>query len=306
MSSSKVSYAEYLALVDALESPPSTTAHFFFSHEGDEGFHATVTKKGALYDYVQHQEYPDLASWAAATLAHLPATAGNPLANLRFGTSGYSLSYTQIAVLLELREEDLALPVGGGAGAGAGAGTSASSSTSTGPMTRAKSNGFKPAFTKAGFEVLRKIERGETLTAEEEDCEIFEREDDASASADDSDYTPSEDEEDEDGTEEDEEVLTERIARNRAIADGARKEADRLMKHLMSLAAQQGTPAGVLAGIRKAYEEQKARETAAAIAFTGDYLDKRGFFGYAPNVGRVLDKELGEYAYIARQLLVTE
>lgn len=298
MSSSKVSYAEYLALVDALESSPSTTAHFFFSHEGDEKHHATVTKKGALYDYVQHQEYPDLVSWAAATVAHLPATAGNPFHNLRFGTSSSSLTYAQIVELLGLGAEGLALPasVGGGAGAGAGAGAG-----TTGPTTRAKSLLFKPAFTKAGFEVLRKIERGEALTAEEEEQEIFARED-----ADDSDYTPSEDEEETEEDVDEEEVLAERIARNRAIAEGARKEADRLMKHLMSLAAQQGTPAGVLAGIRKAYEEQKARETAAAIAYAGDYLDKRGFFGYAPNVGRVLDKELGEYAYIARQLLVTE
>lgn len=172
-----------------------------------------------------------------------------------------------------------------GAGAGTGADTTGSKPTPT-SVTKA----FKPAFTKEGYEVLLKIERGEALTEEEGKKPLFKEDAEENADTD----------------ADEEEVLAERMERNRALAEEARKEADRLMKHLMSLAAEGGTPAGVLEGIRKSYEELKMRETTAAMALAGAYLDKRGFFGYAPNVGRVLDKELGEYAYIARKLLEDE
>jgi hypothetical protein len=194
--------------------------------------------------------------------------------------------------------------VSGGAGAGAGAGAAPGASIATRTRSRVEwtcEKHFEPAFTKKGFKVLLKIEKGEELTKEEEECEIF-REDEDEDDEKDSDYVPSEDEDEED----EEEKLSERIARNRAIAQEARKEADRLMTHLLDLAGRYEMASGVLESIRKSYEEQKARETAAAMTMVGAYLDKRGFFGYAPNVGRVLDKELGEYAYIARVMLKDE
>jgi hypothetical protein len=82
--------------------------------------------------------------------------------------------------------------------------------------------------------------------------------------------------------------------------------ADRVFMHMMSLATMHNAPKGILESVRKTYEEHKQREMEAAISLAGNYLDSRGFFGSAPNVDRIIDKELGPYAYIAKRMLMDE
>jgi hypothetical protein len=308
---SKISYTDFVTLVDILESTTDANVekpHFYFRHETLRKCHATVTKRGTVYDYTQRADYPDVMSWVNDSITLLPATAGNPLQNLRFGDATAFLDLEEIVEALGWTLELPAAaapapapapapvaaqvaPIRGGAGAGAGAAAAAAAPR------------FIPTRSKRVATILHKIERGEALTEEEGKTELFDddegdglkikEEEDTDSS-----YAPSE------ATEEDGMAdLTGRMNACHVAVTEARKEADRLFKHMMSLATTHSASPQVVSAVQKAYEQQKQKETAAAVQYVGAYLDDRGLFGYAPNVARILDKELGDYAPIAKAML---
>jgi hypothetical protein len=308
---SKMSYTDYVTLVDILESTSDAgmkTPHFYFQHEKGTKCHAVVTKSNTVYDYVQRTAYPDLMSWAEASLALLPSAPGVPLRYLCFGDATHFLDIDEILEALEWTFEVPKAPQSGGAGAGAGLAAVAPAPAPAPAPATAPARSFIPTRSRKVFEILRKIERCEALTEEEGKTELFDDEEDglkiapAAASTTDSDssYAPSEATEDEEDGMAD---LTGRMDRCRVAVAEARKEADRAFQHMMSLATTHAASPQIVAAVRKTYEQQKQREMAAAVQLAGAYLDDRGFFGYAPNVGKILDKELGEYAYIAKEML---
>lgn len=299
---SKMSYTDYVTLVDILESTSDAgmkTPHFYFQHEKGAKCHAVVTKRNTVYDYVQRTAYPDLMTWAEASLALLPSAPGIPLRYLCFGDATHFLDIDEI---LEALEWTFEMPMSGGAGAGAGLAAVA-------PAPAAAPR-FIPTRSTPVFSILHKIERGEVLTEEEGKTEFTDDEEEglkiapAPTTDSDSSYAPSEgaltsEDEEEDGMAD----LTGRLERCRVAAAEARKEADRAFQHMMSLATTHAASPQIVAAVRKTYEQQKQREMAAAVQLAGTYLDGRGFFGFAPNVSKILDKELGEYAYIAKEML---
>jgi hypothetical protein len=296
---SKITYTDFEALVDILESTTDACVakpHFFFAHENWVKCHAIVTKRNQVYDYVQGTTHMDLMGWVMASLALLPSVVGAPICSLRFGDARAFLSFEEILEAMDWSFEapppaamynTRRAPAAAGAGAGSGAADGA---------PKAASSRFQPPPTQKGRDIAKKILRGETLTDEEGKYELYEDEDDSS-------YAPSETtEKEEDGMED----LAGRMEKCRMAATGARVAADRVFMHMMSLATMHSAPKGVLESVRKTYEEHKQREMEAAISLAGNYLDSRGFFGSAPNVDRIIDKELGPYAYIAKRMLMDE
>lgn len=295
---SKITYTDFEALVDILESTTDACVakpHFFFAHENWVKCHAIVTRRNTVYDYVQGTTYPDLMGWVMASLALLPSVTGAPICSLRFGDARAFLSFEEILEAMDWSFEAppaAAKVAAVAAGAGAGAGAAAA---------KAPTERFQPPPTQKGRDIAKKILHGETLTDEEGKYELYTEDED------DSSYVPSEatekdEEDDEDGMED----LAGRMEKCRMAATGARVAADRLFMHMMSLATMHNAPKGVLESVRKTYEEHKQREMEAAISLAGNYLDSRGFFGSAPNVDRIIDKELGPYAYIAKRMLMDE
>ncbi len=262
-----------------------------------------MTRRNTVYDYVQGTTYPDLMGWVMASLALLPSMVGAPICSLRFGDARTFLSFEEIleamdwsfeapppAAMYNIRRAPAATGAGAAVAAGAGAGAGA---------PKAPTERFQPPPTQKGRDIAKKILRGETLTDEEGKYELYE---------DDSSYVPSEatEKDEEDDEEDGMEDLAGRMEKCRMAATGARVAADRLFMHMMSLATMHNAPKGVLESVRKTYEEHKQREMEAAISLAGNYLDSRGFFGSAPNVDRIIDKELGPYAYIAKRMLMDE
>jgi hypothetical protein len=309
---SKITYTDFVTLVDILESTTDANVekpYFYFSHETLRKCHGTVTKRNTVFDYVQRTEYPDLMSWVNDSVAVMPATAGNPLQNLRFGDA---TAFLDLHEILEALEWTFEAPAPAAAAAEPAAAAAASShpfidavlafanrpkaastgGAGAGAAAAVETKRFIPTRSKKVFAVLQKIDRGEALTEEEGEMELD--------NDDDSSYAPSEaTEKEEDGMDD----LTQKMEQCRVAVTEARKESDRLFRHMMSLATTHSAPLKVVGGVQKAYEQQKQRETAAAVQYVGAYLDARGFFGYADNVGRVLDKELGDYSHIAKAML---
>jgi hypothetical protein len=310
---SSITYTDFQVLNAVLskKAVKNMKGHFFFAHETPELMaHATVTKSNEVYDYILHMPYSSLTEWAMTVLSVLPR-AKTPFLKLRFGTQECSLTLDEIATVLGYPKEESLFeyaaaeavpktPAAGSAGVGAAAAAPPASALPTpGPFklienvlaftiqqknnsaaAAAPTETFTPPSSAKARAILRKIANGQTLTEEESAFDLFAPE-----------------EENEEGD------LAKAMATHRVEAEAATKEAERLLEHLLSLTRGDSVSAGVVQSILKAYHAQKEREFIAAMRLSNAYLEHRQFFAPAPNVLKMIEKELGRYAFIAKAIL---
>jgi hypothetical protein len=315
---SSITYTDFQVLNAVLskKAVKNMKGHFFFAHETPALMaHATVTKSNEVYDYILHMPYSSLTEWAMTVLSVLPRVK-TPFLKLRFGTQECSLTLDEIATVLGYPKEESLFeyaaaeavpktPAAGSAGVGAAAASAAAPPASAlptpGPFklienvlaftiqqknkpaaAAAPAETFTPPSSAKARAILHKIANGETLTEEESAFDLF---------------APEEENEEEDL------AKAKAMATHRVEAEAATKEAERLLEHLLSLTRGDSVSAGVVQSILKAYHAQKEREFIAAMRLSNAYLEHRQFFAPAPNVLKMIDKELGRYAFIAKAIL---